>query len=784
MITLIFDPQGRQAATLDGSTFVAAELADYIPLRQFLHRALTDLTDQRYRAIVRHRLLYHWLDDLRDYGPQVVRYRSLSLRDRFTEQFDMACPEELTDEALHALNILALPRPYDATARQEPLGWLLGELVDPVWAARAPSDRHLADLAAWLAQSETLDPHLEPLLHSRLRAWQQADSRYRFVEGRSWQAAGQALLLRWALRTYPPAFLDTLELARVPLVPCERHQARLRALLTEHTLRTHLTHFWRQAPTQTLDEMLTTMSGLSESEVLAFQHATEVQPHALTPFLLAQAQALFRPLGDAARQRLRKLEEAIPPDLPTPPNRAWDVAQWLAWGTDEYLPYFTWVLRQHQPREQQMALAQPFGEWLVGAYPTLVLDPTAPLILHHLDAIRAAPHEAVLWLIVDGLTWWEGKRLSQEAETANLGVAFCQPSLAALPSITSISKRALVQGLLDESGASTPLRTLLQERLERLSVPAHLYTQPDPLRSKIQGSGTLSGIYVLFYNMLDSYHHSTTGFPDTAAVQGHLRELLDLVQRFMERGEREGLSVAAFVSSDHGATLLPATQAALAPPPDAEPLPDEGADDAPIGSPKGQSSRRRTRVYQTTRPVASLEPSLAADWWLLRGDLFNLPHSYLIPKAYAPVGGRLTGWTHGGPMPEEVITPFLCLQPRPVAVAELLPLGVRFDGQLQRGEASEVQVVLTNSNPVALTALNLHLPRHQVQERVPLLKGNETITLTFAVQPTATSSTYEEIPWQLMAQAAGQPFPSEGIAELPIRRLQSGNQMDELFEGL
>ncbi len=152
MIKLVYDPHSIQAATPAARTFVAEQVADYIPLRQFLYHALNDPANRTYEAILRHPLLKEWVQDLREHGPYVVDYQEISLREHFKHRFGFSWPPQLSEEALVSLQVLTLPVPYDRASQEDPTGWLLGERVAPIWRAPSGSHAHLADLAAWASQ--------------------------------------------------------------------------------------------------------------------------------------------------------------------------------------------------------------------------------------------------------------------------------------------------------------------------------------------------------------------------------------------------------------------------------------------------------------------------------------------------------------------------------------------------------------------------------------------------------------------------------------------------------
>jgi hypothetical protein len=85
MITICCDFNQLQKVSPSEYVGVASQIQDYIPLRQCLRRALD--SEQDYTVYVHLPILAHWLRDLRDYGPDVVRWEEISLREQFRERF-------------------------------------------------------------------------------------------------------------------------------------------------------------------------------------------------------------------------------------------------------------------------------------------------------------------------------------------------------------------------------------------------------------------------------------------------------------------------------------------------------------------------------------------------------------------------------------------------------------------------------------------------------------------------------------------------------------------------
>src|SRR6266516_7576112 len=152
MITIYCDFQITQQVKTDNYTMVASQVRDYIPLRQYLRHALND-ADHNYTVYVQSLVLARWVQDLRDYGPDVIRWEEVNLREQFQQKYGFLPPPRLDEKAISDLQLLDLPLPDDL-ALSDLVGWLLGQCIDRVWTYQKPYKGHLADLAAWALKAE------------------------------------------------------------------------------------------------------------------------------------------------------------------------------------------------------------------------------------------------------------------------------------------------------------------------------------------------------------------------------------------------------------------------------------------------------------------------------------------------------------------------------------------------------------------------------------------------------------------------------------------------------
>ncbi len=782
MITIHYDFQQIQQNKSSEYVWLANRIQDYVPLRQHLRQVLND-TDHNYLIYVQSRILAYWLDDLRDYGPSIIRWEEVNLREQFRQKYGFLPPLTVDEKAIKNLQLLNLPPPDDL-ALSDPVGWLLGQCVDRIWTYQKPYKGHLANLAAWSLEAEQVSSPLMPLFIERLIQWKDFDSRYQQFLENPVQKAGEALLLRWALHSYPIQFSLREQLDSVPLEDCSQYSKLCQGLLNKHAA--ELRDFWNVwFATHTSQDMMLAiqvMSGLADVELSILEKWIQENVGDITIALLDKARERFSSLPQT-KTVIQQLAQLISPPIPNIPDQRWTSEEWLYWATDKYIPYFAWVIRNRQQRDTQMELASYFADWLIATYTTFLFDHNAPFITNQkhqvLESLRSNETDVVLWFIVDGLTWWQGTKLSNICTERGLGIKQILPSVSALPSVTSISKRALVQGSLDPTRITQPISQLLEDLLIPDTVNAHVYTQHYQMEIDMK-THMEAGLYVLFYNALDHQSHETRSFTDDESTDGHLRLIAQLVEKGFQQSLKQGLNVKAFISSDHGSTLLPPSGIVLPVPNIArtfegeDTLEDEAID-------RGQKMYHKTRVCTLEKgPEGSSLNHILQDWYLLRKSIFNLPLDFLIPRGYAAVGRRSKGWTHGGATPEETIISFIELQPSPLQVSAPI---INIEGYMTPNRANSLKVKLINPNPFPLKKVQFVILNIRVKLGPGVVQPNSQVASEFEASPATSKGVTQILKWELTCEINGQLRQFKGDEEVAIRRLQV-SAVDELFEDI
>jgi hypothetical protein len=764
----------------DEQTWVVHHPNEYIPLRKQLRRALDD-EDHDFTIYVCSSILAQWLADLRDYSEKVVLWKYIDARRQAEDHLGFPLPHEFDAPAIQTLNLLSLQSPAYTL---DPEGWLLKQFLGTIWESVDPGPEHLGKLAIWATSfTENLHPALRQLAQRRLNQWGQKDGRYIYFFQDEWCRAGSNILLRWALRHYPASFLEQLGLNEVPVVTIVDDQERYIALLQERKPTNELRRYWnlffarQESSPDLISVALDQMSGTLEEELEAIYSYLSHRSTTLSLSLLEHVRRHFH-LLPMSKAVLDRLEELIPPPVPTQPDNQWNTADWLHWATEEYIPYFAWIVRTKQSRLDLVQLVDCFGDWFVGTYPRLLFDQHAPLHFTYQRYIcqikRESPNVVLIWGIIDGLTWWQGKLLANEFMQKQLYVHRLEPTLVALPSITSVSKRALVKGYVTATDSQQSITRLAHEQLMPDFGAAIICSDPQELVN-MANTHNIPGIYVLFYNGLDAHNHESTTFTDDESVKGYLRAIVSAIADTVTQIRRNGFEVRVVISSDHGSTLLPENAVRLDPPSYIQPLDDEGEEGS---SEQRQSIIVRSRACRISRELALEEISrLKERWYILNKAEFGLTDTLLIPRGYDYAKRRPRGWVHGGATPEEVVVPFIEVNPLPL---KILSPEIGFEGELLVQRSTTVFVTITNPNPFPLSRLHFSIINNGYTASLAHLAASSSTKIEVIISPVAKAEKSVQLDWLLRCQIIGRAYECTGKVNLPIRRFQV-SKVDELF---
>jgi hypothetical protein len=775
MITIMADRHGYVSPS--PAALVGTRTADYVSIRRRIRAALDQ--DESLVIYITDPVLLGWLSDLQRYPEYRLTWRVIDPGEEFTGLFGIAPTDLFTPARIVALQLHDLPQVPTGVV-VHPLTWILGHRLGSVWQHDEPAAGHISLLAEWaLDQRAPLEATIIALARSQLERWSIHNPIYRTLHANSLADDSANLLVRWALQRYDTSWRNAQPWGGLPIIDGEPAPTALLTVL--RGWRESIQTYWnRQIAGASIDTSfittaLTQMSGLSEAEFSALQTMLNRFPEALDNRLLQTIRSRFIRLPNA-QTALRSLGEMVAPPAPPLPNPAWPVDQWLRWATQQYMPYYAWVIHNDRGRDHQQACALRYSDWLYAQYPAWLNDDHSPLLLRQYQDMNALidgdDRIAVIWLIIDGMTWWQGNFMREICERHGLHPQAQLPGIAVLPSITSVSKRALVTGQPTIDLAQPTIAEAARVKLARSRIPATVqYSLPKAIEI-LRQDATLRVAVVLF-NLIDALAHQSATFTDNAGIRGYLEELASQLSTAQHLCAEQGRQLHVLIGSDHGSTLLPKDAPSISLPHMVREIDDVWEPELP-----GQEAQKpSTRAAATNLDhIPSIDQNI---WYALDRDRFQLDRHYIVPRGYSYIKRRPTGWTHGGLTPEETIVPLLHLaSERP----RVLALEIEFRGTLRVGQAGTITVRLRNLNSFPIQEMTLMVSGATEEATLIHIGALEQHEVELHFVTISEQGAELPIAYEMRYTAFGNPHHDEGRARIALRRLQTEDtSFDDMF---
>lgn len=777
MIRIIADAEGLSHAP--PNALVAAETADYVHVRRRIHMALgraEPLTIYANNPVV-----LHWLRDLRRYPENRIHWEVVDPREQFLEIFGVVPSGLFTPKQLAVLQLDKLPTPPTGS-RVDPTAWILGHLLDPIWQYDEPPPNHASALVSWVIEyQQPFPPDLQGLIQAQLARWAEHDSTFAALHADSLRLDSAQLLIRWALHNYVESWRQTKPWGTLPLLPGMPSVRAVGVVLEDQQVATSIHAYWRRCMSDrsaelSVEAMLTQMSGMSMVELEVLEEIVVQRSLPLSAHTFRQIESHFDPILPKGGGILSRLKKQIAPPRPHLPEHHWSVNQWLSWVTQEYMPFYTWVVDARVDRVQQQEYALSYSDWLYSNYPNWLNDNQSPLLLSQYQEIIALlerePNALVFWLVVDGMRWWHGEFIREACERYGLHIRALRPGVALLPSITDISKRALVTGLPTRTVDTQTVADAARMKFHRSHIPAIAGSSFRELASAIHEQASLR-IALFFYNLIDTLSHQTPADSiDNAGLRGHFEDLarnLDEVHRICVQRSQP---LYIFVGSDHGATLLPENATLLTLPDTAREITDVWSSEPSNRDPHWTSTRAAALAISDPQ---NIDRSV---WYFLDRERFQLDQHYLVPRGYGYLKRRPAGWVHGGLSPEETIVPLMQLSKETLTI---LPIEHELRGDLRSNQAGSLTLILRNLNPFPVSDLHFVVADNLAEIRVPHIPPSQRVELAISVRAIPSQSKTFITSYDLHYQALGVPQHQRDQLTFTLRQLQT---VDSSFEDM
>lgn len=748
MINIVIDPYDIYSGGMPD--IIVEDEQQYIDSRAKIREAIQRRANLT--VVVRDNRLARWYESLKDYSDGVVRVSSTSPKSVLAEKLDLsrslAMSFPLDDSQIMELNLIekavTLPPRSPIATQGDVENWVLSVCIDRCWSDSNATMTHLSKLVSFFLSGNAdlaSERRLQELVRRRKSKW--VDSGLGDVY--DWlleEPVGHSFLV-YCLQTmkdYEDSMrqrilaeiarrksfaLITDKIAQMPFCECsdkipnKLEFSNLVEIKWKNTLRDRLRYGLSETKgtdkaevrqerfERIVREAVVRMSGWLVGELNALVTIVQENP-------LYFSKGLFNLLCGKFHLfpgKIKELEDLIPPDTPSLPQKAWDWLRISEWLIRQYMPYAKWSLRHIENDRILEERAEAYGDWLYDNYPRMKNDLT-PLNYGTWSVIRNYLDDGyqILWIIIDNLCWFYVEHV-QTAFRENgfyLTAASVTGQLSMLPSETKISKTALVAGKLPcqvDPSCFQKYQELFEQRCKEIGIESYKAIPDQELRLGNLGTQRVTCCII---NKLDiSSHQGFFDFEDD--VRGLLSNIAKYLKRFIPP-QASLKKLRILVSTDHGSCKIPNYVKGCAAPKVA--VLDE---------------QHRRFAY-----IDSME-DLSNSSYFLDKDRFGLTQNMVILRGYGFLGSkRPKGLVHGGMTPEETFIPLLEFGLQPLEVKEIKCLHT---GQpIHLGpKKQKVELLVRNPNKTKISDVHIFIPSHSVEISVNDIPATDETAVTVEI---------------------------------------------------
>lgn len=641
-----------------------------------------------------------------------TEFLQTTARDLLASRWDLAMPEWLTDELILAEGLLE--RPVPPGSHPHVAAVLLSPLLQPANLLSAAFPQAHAGLLAEKASAPAFQSGLAASV-AALTSWENLLKSWG-TSKTDWAAEfckrlGNDAIKLWRdltvfrlLQRYPPAqlefALDPAAVAFVRTVPPEalldmtlQPEGRTLALDQIQPLFEQLT----ATPVSRIkfDNVLNAVSGELPAEFTGLQSLLDKASFKIERADVETIARRFKTCDEIGAAAFARLPLYVRPPEPAEVDAATaDASVWTRWFQEQYLSFRSWQVARQEASATVETSVGAFSDWYCREFIHVHADPNLSVVQAITQWRQSILDDSIsLLLLVDNLPWSFWPAFEKALADAGLHRHECQSRFAPLPSLTSVSKPAIVSGRWDVSGSD--YRKMLETRSaeEWSSRPIQYLSGVNQLVAQKDFSAL--SVFLLNYLAGDEALHTDaaaegTTHADKLALLFH--SLGHAVGDFARRASQQGRKFGLYVLTDHGSTSV---------------LPSE------TRSIDAQLTKRLfpNEKYRSATMTSAEAATIPDNVWELGFRFVNPCHAgdvvHFVPRGHNTVASLTKrAFSHGGATPEEVIVPAAVFR---LFRANWIAPAVRFVIKLKDGRApfyvkrmATVEIEIQNTNAAEL----------------------------------------------------------------------------------
>lgn len=403
------------------------------------------------------------------------------------------------------------------------------------------------------------------------------------------------------------------------------------------------------------------------------------------------------------KDRLTKLEAKIRPSRPRNPlDEEMDADGWIAWMTDEYMPYRAWQIQEDVFDQEVEDVVAAFSKWYVNDYSKIHANPA----LSAIQGIAQWKNDIMdddfsLLLMVDNLPYFFLSSFNDAMRDAGFYLHEQKSRFVPLPSKTDVSKPMLLSGGQDYG---SDYKSILKKHTKAEWHDRETIYFKDLDNFRRADFDKFPCIAFLNYLVADEWLHTDSaksGIDERQQLSLFFSKLSEVIFEKCQMMADSGKTVGIYSLTDHGSSRLL----------------DEERLAAESQLCKKLFKNEKCRSASMSMKEANEIPENVWCLGIRFEDSHNPDNVHLIPLGHNTVASSQSkgSYYHGGATPEEVIVPFsiyrLIKAERPlqgIRVIEPALQSGKYKWYIKRIEPITIEVQNRSSDDCVISNVEVH----------------------------------------------------------------------------
>jgi len=474
-----------------------------------------------------------------------------------------------------------------------------------------------------------------------------------------------------------------------------------------------------------IKDLISKVSGLLWIEFETIENHLVAHPVWITPALIDELELKFEEITYKISRHIKNLRNQISPTKPDSPDADWGIDRMLEWATETYLPYQKWCLTQNKFNPEIFEIGDKFSEWMINNWHDLHANSNRMIfnILPSLSSQLKQKDIVNLILVIDNLGWFFSQIVADLFQKEGYFISAREPYLAMVPTETETSKKCLLSG---STGYTEIDNKQYKDIIQQGWVPyfndsEFQYTSD---LGKLKDIETIeASTYVVNYLAVDSALHKSEneiGIPHHEHIVHLLEKLIENVIEFIDKHSLSEI-IRIHVVSDHGSTKIPTNI-------------NNGLDPKDFKA-DGYESHSHRYLEVSDAQYDKLVDNLSVDCFILPKNEFLLEKSVICARrANRFLKTDQSFYVHGGLLPEEVVVPYLFIEPRTIPTEDLTVLLLNNEFRFRK---EKVNLEIGNPNDFSVEQIYINILNSNVVCEpivIPNLPGKSNTTVEVDVK--------------------------------------------------